>query len=112
MDRESIRTLKDKVEVILEHIPETRNNDKLLTIKLWREFFPSIIKEGVKVFLEDILELPSQDGIKRVRAHIQNKEKRLIPTELKIAQARGWLEDEWKSALGYKVEATGQGVLF
>lgn len=98
-----IKNLKDQVEHILEHYPESRNYDRRLTIELWKMFYPEMTPNGC-IDLEDIMELPSQDGIKRLRATIQNDERRYPPTDQKIAEERGWLEDEWKKALGYAVK--------
>lgn len=110
---QEIKTVKAMVERVLEEIPSTRNSDKELTIQLWQIFFSEHIfyERGEKacIRLESIWDLPSQDSIKRVRAEIQNVEKRLIPTDPEVAEARGWLMDDWKKALGYYVEDSGQG---
>ena len=106
-----IKTLKDQVEYILEKIPETRNSDKRLTIELWKRFTDKIGLDN-KVNVEDIMELPSQDGIKRVRCVIQNDEGRLLPTRLDVVKKRGQNEREWRIALGYSVEDVGQQTMF
>jgi len=78
--------LKEQVYLILESEPETRNSDKLLTIRLWERFFPSIVKKASNgksaIFLEDIFRLPSQDNIKRARAIIQNDQKEFQATDM------------------------------
>ena len=107
MNRADIKTLKEQVEYVLDQNPETRNCDKVLTVKLWMEFYKPFIKSSkdsqkALIFLEDVLNLPSQDGIKRVRATIQNDEKRFPPTDPQVAKQRGWQEDEWREALGYE----------
>lgn len=108
-----VLTLKKQVEFILEFYPETRNSDKLLTIKVWKNFYGQFVidksvEEYSYIYLKNIMELPSQDGIKRVRAHIQNTEKRFLPTDIDVAKERGWREEDWKRALGYHVEPAGQ----
>ena len=115
MNEQDIRTLKDRVDFILETIPPTRNSDKLLTIHVWQKFHSDLLdvshdgqRKRVMIPIEKVMDLPSQDGIKRVRADIQNVEKRFPPTDPEIAKERGWLEDEWKKALGYSVGDGGQ----
>jgi hypothetical protein len=107
-----IKTLKKQVENILGNFPEARNSDKYLTITVWRTFYRKFISNPdelcAKLYLNDIMNLPSQDGIKRIRAHIQNTEKRFLPTDIDIAKERGWREEDWKKALGYHVESAGQ----
>ena len=98
-------TLKHKVEWVLQNEPDTRNDDKLLTIKVWETFYAKYVKRGstglLGILLKDVLYLPSQDGIKRVRAHFQNVEKKYPPTSFEIAKTRGWREIEWRRSLGY-----------
>lgn len=112
MNTEEIKTLKSKVEFILEKHPESRNSDKVLTILLWKEFCIDYIRVDDRgrdwLYLDNIMELPSQDGIKRVRADIQNVDKRFLPTSLEVAKERGWLEIEWKKALGYHTGDSSQ----
>ena len=106
-----IKTLKKQVAATLEKYPQTRNSDKKLTIYLWLEFYPQFVRKNDRqmyIPIDYIMDLPSQDGIKRVRAHIQNTEKRLLPTSLEVALERGWLEDDWKKAMGYWVEPKEQ----
>lgn len=100
MNEQEIRTLTKQVEFIMQEIPKTRDSDKLLTIEVWQRFYPQWIRNGL-VPLMNIMDLPSQDGIKRVRANIQNVEHRLPPTSWKVAEARHWLIEDWQSALGY-----------
>jgi len=115
--RQQIKLLKDQVRHILENYPKTRNSDIALTIELWKEFYPQNIRVIVKtndllVRLEDLYHLPNQDNVKRIRAKIQNEEKEYPPTDWKIAENRGWLEEEWKKALGYFTTPKGQTKLF
>lgn len=78
--------LKEKVLYILEEEPDTRNNDKLLTIRIWEHFYPSIVKKSKDgrsaILLDDMFSLPSQDNIKRARAIIQNDEGKFKATDM------------------------------
>ena len=42
------------------------------------------------------MEMPREDSIKRTRAMIQNKEKKFLPTNWKIAKKRKIKENEWR----------------
>lgn len=111
MDKETIRTLKKKVEYVLENFPETRNSDIALTIKIWKDFFDSMVHpdaiRGDYIYLDSLYILPNQDNIKRIRANF-NQEKRFLPTKWEVAKERGMLEEEWKKALGYNVTPKNQ----
>lgn len=107
---EQLDTLKKQVEYVLKNFPEARNSDKRLTIELWSVFYTQFIhhlnlglRNAAVIPLECIMDLPSQDSIKRIRAYIQNYEKKHIPTDIDVAKERGWLESDWKKALGYFV---------
>lgn len=95
-----IKKLKPKILKILAEFPRARNSDAWLTVKLWCIYFPSRIhrNENKKayIFLEDILDLPKEDHIKRIRAVIQNVEHKFLPTDLKIAMQRKILESDWR----------------
>ena len=95
----SILNLKSKVECILEVFPETRNCDKKLAVKVWEQYYPQFIRTGANgqkgIWLEDIIKLPSQDGIKRIRAILQNDENKYLPTTQKVARNRGISEEKW-----------------
>lgn len=99
---DSKKTLKQQVDYILGQFPETRNSDTLLTVKLWEHFcHDKLSRFGgewfVKVDLVGVL--PREDHIKRVRATIQNVEKRHLPTNWDVARQRKWAEEEWKAFL-------------
>ena len=100
-----IKGLKEKVLTILEKYPETRNSDIKLTNAIWfeyyKEFLVALPNGEAGVSLLNIYELPHQDNIKRLRAHIQNKKKMFLPTSLEVAKQRKWLEEDWRSHLGY-----------
>lgn len=95
-----------KIEVmvlkILKEFPKTRDSDIYLTLKIWAYYYPSRIirKEGEEpmIKLQDIMGLPREDEIKRVRARIQNHptNPRYLPTSLEVAKQRRIKEDVWK----------------
>lgn len=99
MNVDEIRVLKEQVEYCLVKYPDTRNSDKLLTWSVWMLF------HGVEhsVTKEQFMQLPTEDHIRRVRAHIQNIEKLYIPTDWKVAEQRNWIQNEWRRSLGYFV---------
>ena len=81
-------TLKefDTVYGLVEHLLRTedrcRNDDKWLTYKVMRHF--------TKIYIpfEDFAKIPAFETIKRCRAKIQNTEKRLLPTDIKVLNKR------------------------
>jgi len=107
-----IKTLKQQIEYVLENQPETRNSDKLLTISIWRIFHKDLLchvdRVGETVPIYNILDLPSESSVTRIRAMVQNRDKRFLPTDIDIAIERGWRESDWKIAMGYHVEDPAQ----
>lgn len=102
-----IKTLKGRVEYVLKMYPATRDSDKELTIQLWKEYYPNRVSEvGGKEYIQliDILDLPSQDAVKRVRAVVQNVDGRYLPSTWEIAKKRNQNESVWKKALGYELD--------
>lgn len=88
----------------LQRFPETRNSDIALTIKVWEEHYKSKIMVDFQtkrsfVYLEDMFDLPREDGIKRVRAKIQNDKLMYLPTDLEVARQRDINEEVWRSAM-------------
>lgn len=113
----NIKRLNEKVEYCLEYYPETRNSDIELTTRIWKEFHKSYLfdlgSKELYVKVKDLFELPREDNIKRVRAKIQNDDKKWLPTDWKIAKKRGILEGEWRQAMGYpSKEPKGQQKMF
>lgn len=102
------KALKNMVEECLRNIPETRNSDIVLTIAIWRRYFPQRIRKGASgeegVWLRDLIDLPREDNVKRVRAKF-NAEGKYYPTDWKVAKARGIKEDDWRTDLGYPTKA-------
>lgn len=95
--------LKNQIIKILTDFPQSRDSDQYLTIKLWCIFYPSRIHEDKEnqlkkfVYLVDIMELPREDNVKRIRAIIQNEEHRFLPTSLEVAKQRRINEEEWRA---------------
>jgi len=107
----NLKTLTGQVEYILSTNIESRNSDITLTVELWRHFYPKSVHHKNEydlgtysiiddfVFLRDLYNLPHQDNIKRIRAAFQNDALKYLPTDQKIAQARGINEVEWREHL-------------
>lgn len=98
-----IKDLDKKVRYCLDKDEASRNSDIRLTQVIWWTFYRESLKEidGVYfVSLGKLFDLPREDNIKRIRAKIQNEERKYLPTDPKIAKKRGWNEDEWRSYLG------------
>ena len=47
--------------------------------------------------LATVMDMPREDNIKRVRAKIQNEEKKYLPTNLEVARQRKIAEEDWKA---------------
>lgn len=98
-----LKTLKFRVEYILQGWPETRNDDVELTRQLWRVYFPGwIIKhsDGTEyIALTSLSKIPREDNIKRVRAYWQNTRGLYLPTTWEVAKKRQISETEWRDAM-------------
>jgi len=113
MKQLEIKRLRQAIESILENYPKARDSDQWLTIKIWAVFFPDRIheerlNEGTDleitkkfVYLEDIMALPREDNIKRLRAKIQNEEGKWLPTTWEIAKKRQIEESVWRNYINY-----------
>ena len=95
--------LKECIVRVLEEEPGTRDSDFKLVAAVWAKHFYQYIGyqhplEGGQpyILLKHLSKVPSHDVIKRIRAIIQNKEKRLIPTTIAVAKRRRWNEEDWK----------------
>lgn len=88
-----------QVETVLTDEPATRNDDRLLTVRIWQRFWGVRDILSVQAYLNG--DYPTQDDVKRYRADIQNVQHRLIPTDWNVAKHRKWKEDEWRAVLGY-----------
>ena len=99
--------LIDRVRILLEKYPETRNYDKLLVLKYWGIYDEQELN-GHSVFdiqyisKEFFLKATNPAHIIRVRAYIQKVEKVFIPTIWQVAEKRKWAKADWEQKLGYK----------
>lgn len=100
MKKRAINQLKSRVLSILKDFPKARDSDIWLTIKLWTLYYPTLIdrtdQENPKIKLSDILHLPREDNVKRVRAKIQNEEHLYLPETPEVRKQRKISEEEWK----------------
>ena len=103
-----MKTLKSQVEHCLQTLPETRNSDITLTIAIWKRFYEEkLFKDefgATAVRVRDLMELPREDNIKRIRAQF-NAKGQYMPTVWKVAKQRGFKETEWRNFLGYPVNS-------
>lgn len=94
------RELKKKVISVLADNEKARNSDIALMIGIWEKYHFTRLKKReadgkVYVALSDLYDLPREDHIKRIRAKIQNEEKRFLPTSEKVAKQRKLNMGEW-----------------
>jgi len=92
---------------VLKEFPKSRDSDQWLTLKIWAKYYPSKIKEeeytddqGVErirkyVLLNDILNLPREDAVKRYRAIFQNNLGMYPPTCIEVVRKRKQNEFAW-----------------
>lgn len=107
---EELKTLKEQVVYILEHYRESRNSDTLLTRLIWEKFHNHqlrLIDGEYYAPVSYLGMLPREDHVKRIRAHVQNVEKRYIPTSWEVAKQRQWLEEEWHAFLDAPILSQG-----
>lgn len=96
-----INGLKNQILKVLELFPKTRDSDVRLMLTLWMRYYPSRIhrdspESPAYIYLKDIMELPREDNIKRIRAVIQNEENRFLPTSLEVVKQRKINEQLWR----------------
>jgi len=69
------KSLKDRVSFVLETYKKTRDDDNLLAVMLYKEFYKQYLKKDVKgdwyLNIEDKHNLPDDEKIKRIRRKIQ-----------------------------------------
>ena len=98
-------TLDKQVRYCLQVFADTRNSDIELTKRIWIVYYPTALSKSATgqfyVALDKLADLPREDNVKRIRAKIQNTEKLYLPTDAKVAKARGWEVTEWRKYLGY-----------
>lgn len=70
---ERITTTRARVAWILNHFPDARNSDKVLTLTYWRKFQPQILGEDRRIDEDKMLRLENPNTITRARQKIQNE---------------------------------------
>lgn len=87
---DEIKKVKNIVENLLETEERCRNDDKWLTFRVMQHF--------TKIFIpfKDFEKMPTFETIKRVRAKIQNVEKRFLPTNELIVRKRQQREESFR----------------
>lgn len=105
--------LRDMVETVLKDVEVTRNSDITLTVEIWKRYYPNEVLttsrgEATGIFIEALYRLPREDNVKRIRAKIQNEEKKYLPTDPEVRKKRSISEDEWYAYLGYAVRNPNQ----
>ena len=89
-----------RVSNMLRKDMETRNDDRILTIRVWQSILPAGTDS---ITFEQLFDLPDQSSIKRMRAHLQNKLKLYPPTKAAVAKQRRWNKKEWEKLLELKL---------
>lgn len=87
------KKVKDIVLEILEKEERSRNDDKYLTWAVMRRF------TNIYIDFNDFDKMPAFETIKRVRAHIQNKEGRFKPTDQKVIDKRARRQTQVKNLI-------------
>jgi hypothetical protein len=87
----------NRVNRILDEEPDTRNDDKLLTLRVIEQI---ACEEGFLFYFprELLLKIPAFETVKRTRAKIQNDESRYLPTRTDVIARRQLRADavrEW-----------------
>lgn len=99
----NIITLKSQVEIILKNSPESRNSDITLMIELWKRFYPKCMIEDeymkTSIYLNDLYNLPREDGISRIRRHFQNDRLLYLPTKLEVVVQRKINQEVWRKTM-------------
>jgi hypothetical protein len=93
-----IRNLREIVEKELSINKKARNDDQFLTLSIWWRHYPEyFIVHECKYYIkaDAVLSLPREDNIKRLRAKIQNEERKYLPDDPIVRKKRGISEEVW-----------------
>jgi hypothetical protein len=90
---------KSQVKEILRDIPQTRNNDSLLILELYRRFFFLPDPCNHAKMLQVMMYCPTSSII-RARTHIQCEEKMYLPTSEDVKKFRRQQEVIYKNTYG------------
>jgi len=85
------RSIKDKVEAILEYNEDARNSHKILIKKYWKAFDSANVstnEAGDWVLLDRIILMTSPETIRRTCQLLQNKEGKYPPTDPVVLERR------------------------
>lgn len=97
--------LKQKIIERLTNVPQCRDSDQYLTLSIWSKYHSEKMFKNqageICVRLRDIMELPREDNVKRIRAKL-NEEGLYLSENLEVLRKRKQLENEWRERLGYK----------
>ncbi len=93
-----MKTLKLKIEKILKKYPYTRNDDTALSIQLWQDNYPNIVKGGI-IKLSNLQYLPCIKDVARIRAIFQNDLGKYLPTCWEVAKNRNMKRERWVELL-------------
>lgn len=108
MNYKKLKTLKSKVLNCLQKYPGTRDNDKILINAVIYDYYNEYLFQDEKkdwcIKLLYMYKIPNPESIIRIRAKIQNVEKKYLPTSEEIFKQRGWQEEEYRKFLGYNPE--------
>lgn len=77
-----IKKLEEKVRTMLERYPLTRDDDRLLTLAVWVEFYNLDPYTPIRAVMRNE-KLPSQESIGRARRKIQEVDETLRGTKYK-----------------------------
>lgn len=95
--------LKNRILFLLKEFPKTRDNDVYLTLKFWLHYYKSRLDltdpKNPKVSFKDIMDLPREEHIRRIRAIIQNEEHKFLPIDPQVRKQRKISEREWSNYL-------------
>lgn len=91
--KEKLYQVKDLVQEFLEDVPDTRNDDRMLTALIRRKLLGT---EAMTI--RDVMRLPTQESIKRMRAKFQ-QQGLYMPTDPVIADKRNAHQGVVKSVL-------------
>lgn len=96
------QNLKLLIEEVLKEKPKARDSDQYLTLCIWNRYYSELLfqhRDKLAVTLENIMLLPREDNIKRIRCVIQNEENRFLPTSEEVAKQRKMNIEKWKQFL-------------
>lgn len=92
--REELDSVKEWVLHFLKTDERCRNSDKWLTYRVLRQY------TSIYIPFADFQKMPSFESIRRTRAHVQNQEKKFLPTDANVRKKRRIREEEWRKYFG------------